>query len=73
MPMNDSSRSNDHCDEDGDTSDSRLTAAYPGTPRWVKIAGIIAALVVVLVSLMHLTGVAPGGHAAPVEHGVQRP
>jgi hypothetical protein len=50
-----------------------LTAVYPGTPRWVKIAGVIAALALLLVGLMHVTGVAPGGHAAPAEHGLQQP
>ena len=34
---------------------------YPGTPRWVKIAGIIAVVLVVLVSIIMLTGVG-GGH-----------
>lgn len=54
-------------------TDSQPIDAYPGTPRWVKIAGIIAAVVVLLVSLMHLTGVAPSAHLAPVEHGMQQP
>ena len=71
--MNDASPTNDHRNEAVGTSGSPLTAVYPGTPRWLKIAGIIAILVVVLVSLMHLTGVEPGGHAARAEHGLQQP
>jgi hypothetical protein len=46
---------------------------YPGTPRWVKIAGIVALLLILLIGIMHLTGVAPSGHMPPTEHGVQRP
>ena len=71
--MSDASPTNDNRNEAGGTSDSPLTVVYPGTPRWVKMAAIIAILVVVLVSLMHLTGVAPGGHAARAEHGLQQP
>jgi hypothetical protein len=63
-------------DGGADTSVSRgspSAAAYPGTPRWVKVVGIIALIFVALVGIMHLTGVAPSGHTMPVEHGVQRP
>jgi hypothetical protein len=34
----------------------------PGTPGWVKIFGTIAAAVVVLVIVLHLTGNSFGGH-----------
>ena len=71
--MNGPSPPNDPRNEAGGTSDRRLTAVYPGTPRWVKIAGVIAILVVTLVGLMHVTGVAPGGHAPRAEHGLQQP
>lgn len=47
--------------------------SYPGTPRWVKLAGIIALVLVLLVGIVHLTGVAPRGHTSPIEHGVQQP
>ena len=47
--------------------------SYPGTPRWVKIAGIITFTLVLLVGTMHLTGVAPSGHTPPIEHGAQQP
>lgn len=71
--MDDSSSVAGRYDEAGVTSESPPASAYPGTPRWVKIAGIIAVLVVVLVGLTHLTGVAPSTHVSPVEHGVNQP
>jgi hypothetical protein len=59
---------------------------YPGTPRWVRVFGIIALVVIMLfIFLMFTRG--PGGHGPdrhvrstdprwhtpPVEHGVQQP
>jgi ABC-type transporter Mla subunit MlaD len=35
---------------------------YPGTPRWVKVFGIIAIVVVLLFVIMLLTGHGPGRH-----------
>ena len=32
------------------------------TPRWVKIAAIIAIVLVVLIVAAHLTGIVPMGH-----------
>lgn len=62
---------------------------YPGTPRWVKVFGIIALVVVLLfVVLMftrgpgghgpvrHIPSGDPGGHtrrSSVTEHGVQQP
>jgi hypothetical protein len=62
---------------------------YPGTPRWVKVFGIIAAVVILLfVILMFTRGPGShgpgrhtgsgsfGGHTPPssvTEHGVQQP
>jgi hypothetical protein len=56
------------------------------TPRWVKIAGIIALGLVLLIGIVLLTGVggdhgpgrhlpsgAPGGHTSPIAHGLQQP
>jgi hypothetical protein len=34
----------------------------PGTPRWVKVSGIIALALVLLVVVMLLVGGGPGGH-----------
>ena len=44
---------------------------YPGTPRWVKVFGIIAIVVVLLVVIMLLTGHGPGRHAPSGEAGGQ--
>jgi hypothetical protein len=41
---------------------------YPdsnGTPRWVKVFGIIALVAVLLFVILHLTGHGPGGHTPP--------
>ena len=55
---------------------------YPGTPRWVKVFGIIALVLVLLVVILmvasggshgpgrHLPSGGPGGHAPPVAHSV---
>ena len=59
--------------------------AYPGTPRWVKVFGIIALALVLLVVIMmfagggshgpgrHAPSGGAGGHTPPIAHGVQRP
>ena len=41
--------------------------AYPGTPRWVKLAGIAVLLIVLVFGGLHLAGrgVGPGMHAPP--------
>ena len=50
---------------------------YPGTPRWVKVFGIIFSLVVLLFVILLFTrgpgGHGPGRHTSSVEHGVQQP
>jgi hypothetical protein len=55
------------------------------TPRWVKVFGIIALVLILLVVIMIFTGVGgdhgPGRHlpsgdaveTPPIEHGVQQP
>jgi len=58
---------------------------YPGTPRWVKIVGIIALVLVLVVSIALVTGVGgghgplrhtpsggAGGHTLSVAHGLQQ-
>ena len=35
---------------------------YPGTPRWVKVFGIIALALVLLFVILMLTGHGPGRH-----------
>ena len=57
-----------------------------GTPRWVKVFGIIALVLVLLFVILHLTGRGLGGHSygghmhgdhsppsSVTEHGVQQP
>jgi len=47
-----------------------------GTPRWVKVFGIIALVLVFVFIILHLTGHGLGGHThrPPVtEEGVKRP
>ena len=39
---------------------------YPGTPRWVKVFGIIALVLALLVGIIVLTGV--GGEHGPGRH-----
>ena len=38
--------------------------SYPGTPRWVKVSGIIVIVLVLLVVIMLLTGHGPGRHTS---------
>jgi len=45
-------------------------------PRWVKVFGTIALVLVLLFVILHLTGRGLGGHTPPssvTEHGVQQP
>jgi hypothetical protein len=39
---------------------------YPGTPRWVKVSGLIALVLVLLVGIMLVTG--GGGAHGPRRH-----
>ena len=41
------------------------TAAYPGTPRWVKLGAIVAVVVVVLVLVVMIVS---GGEHGPMQH-----
>ena len=36
--------------------------SYPGTPRWVKVCGMIVIVLVVLVVIMLFSGHGPGRH-----------
>jgi hypothetical protein len=47
-----------------------------GTPRWVKIFGIIGLVLILLVVIMMFIGGGdhgPGRHTRSIEHGVQQP
>ena len=41
-------------------------AGYPGVPRWVKVAGLIAIVVIVLIAFILITGI--GGPHGPFRH-----
>ena len=43
------------------------------TPRWVKVFGIIALVLVLLFVILHLTGRGFGNHTPLIKHGVQQP
>jgi len=54
------------------------TSTPPGTPRWVKVFGIIFIILVLLIVILHLTGLSFGGHggghtlpASVIVYGVQ--
>ena len=35
---------------------------YPGTPRWVKLLGLVVLVFLLIVVVLHLTGRGFGGH-----------
>ena len=39
---------------------------YPGTPRWVKVSGIVVAAIVLLIAIVVVTGI--GGPHGPGRH-----
>ena len=43
--------------------------APPPTPRWVKVSGVIALLVVLVIVVLHLTGNSLGGPGSHGGHG----
>jgi hypothetical protein len=49
----------------GSTAARGSGAAYPGTPRWVKIGAIVAVIVVLLVVLAMVLA---GGEHGPMRH-----
>ncbi len=60
-------------DTNRDTDDTRVRldrGSPPSTPRWVKVFGIIALGLILLVIILHLTGNSFGG---PMGHGMQLP
>ena len=54
-------------DSNGDTGVEPGRNSTTGSPRWVKVFGIIALVLVLLFVVMMLTGHGPG------RHGVQQP
>ncbi len=42
---------------------------YPGTPRWVKVSGLLALVLLILFFVVHLSGHGPGAHGhSPQSH-----
>lgn len=39
---------------------------YPGTPRWVKVSGIIVVVLILLIAILIFTGI--GGNHGPMRH-----
>jgi hypothetical protein len=63
-------------DSNGDTGVRPDHGSTTSTPRWVKMFGITALVLVLLFVTLHLTGRGLGGHTPPsstTEHGVQQP
>lgn len=57
---------------DVDEAAKRGQHTEPGTPRWVKVFGAIAVLVIVLAAVMLLSGGhGPNRHAAPALVGIE--
>lgn len=64
-------------DSNSDTGEDTLARSDrglpPSTPRWVKVFGIIALILVLLFVVLHLTGRGFGGHTSSIKHGEQQP
>lgn len=46
------------------------------TPRWLKVTGIIAVVLIMLIAILHLTGnslVGPESHSLPIGQSVKEP
>ena len=59
-----------------DTGVRQRRGSPPSTPRWVKVFGIVAVVLVLLFVILHLTGHSPGGHTSHpdlTERGAHQP
>ncbi len=67
----------EHPGDNGGTGVGRRSGSTTGMPRWVKVSGIIALIVVLLFVILLLTGGpnrhGPGRHVGPDEGGGQTP
>jgi len=57
----------------GDTGEDPGTGSTTGTPRWVKVLGFIALVLILLFVILHFTVGGLRDHTPSVEHGVRRP
>jgi hypothetical protein len=50
---------------------------YPGAPRWVKVAGVLALVLILLAGILLVTGGpgrhGPARHTSPIDHGAAPP
>lgn len=50
---------------------------YPGTPRWVKISGVLLGVLITLAAILMVSGIGgphgPGRHLSPADMGNQTP
>ena len=55
--------------------DRPATGTRPRTPLWVKVSGIVVAILIALVVVLHLTGnsFGPGMHTPLTNQSVQQP
>jgi hypothetical protein len=72
-------------DSNGNTDVGPSHGSTPGIPRWVKVFGIVALVLVLLVIIMlfvsggshgpgrHIPSGDAGNHTSPIAHGVQQP
>jgi hypothetical protein len=51
------------CPPDPDRDTSGDSGGYPGTPRWVKVFGIIVIVLVLVFVVVHLMGGGLGDHS----------
>jgi len=66
------SKSTDRKATEEDTQTADLSDGDTGTPRWVKVFGIIGIGLVLLFVILHLTGGGFGRHTPHMQHGVQQ-
>jgi hypothetical protein len=72
-------------DSNGNTGVETGCGSPPGIPLWVKVFGIVALVLALLVIIMmlagggshgpgrHIPSADAGGHTPPIAHGVQQP
>jgi len=57
----------------GDDSDPTPASGSTGAPRWVKVFGLVAVVLVLLVAVMVVAGHGPGDHVPSADAGRETP
>ena len=52
----------------GANDDRGRPASAPGMPRWVKVFGVVAGVLLLVFLALHLAGLRPVGHVSPGPH-----